>query len=358
MKIQSLIALSVSTFAVMLLSGCGSTKSGDAGPTGAGASAGASASAVKTVFIPKSAGNPYFARMEIGFDRSKGSAGIEYSTQAPQAADATSQISVIKNQVQRGQQVLVISPNSPDALNEALDQAQAKGVVVITADADLVGNESHRSVGVLPVDFSTIGPSQVELLGSMIGYEGEIAILSATSDAPNQNAWIEGMKTALEDSKYAKMKLVDVVYGDDEPQKSSTEMEGLLVKHPNLRGVIAPTSVGLAAAAQVLTKQGNYPGGPKATGKGLVLTGLGTPNELKKAVKEGAVQKFQLWDPADIGDVAAFLASQLGQKKLELKAGLEFEIPGKGKFKIGEKNVVIAGALVTFDKENIDKYDY
>ncbi len=357
MKIQSLITLSLSAFALALLAGCGSTKSADNSAGASGASP-KSDGAVKTVFIPKSAGNPYFSRMEVGFDRSKGSAGIDFSTQAPQAADATSQISVIKNQVQRGQQVLVISPNSPDALNEALDQAQSKGVVVITADADLVGNESHRAVGVLPVDFSTIGPSQVELLGSMIGYEGEIAILSATSDAPNQNAWIEGMKATLKDPKFAKMKLVDVVYGDDEPQKSSTEMEGLLVKHPNLRGVIAPTSVGLAAAAQVLIKQGNYPGGPKATGKGLVLTGLGTPNELKKAVKEGAVQKFQLWDPADIGDVAAFLASQLGQKKLELKAGLEFEIPGKGKFKVGDKNVVIAGSLVTFDKENIDKYDY
>ena len=185
------------------------------------------------------------------------------------------QITVVKNQVQRGQKVIVISPNSPDALNEALDQATAKGVTIITADADLVGHEDHRAVGVLPVDFATIGPAQVELLGSQIGYEGEIAILSATTDAPNQNAWIATMKDALKESKYAKMTLVEVVYGDDEPQKSATETEALLVKHPNLRGIIAPTTVGLASAAQVISQRGVFPGGTSAKGAGVCLNRIG-----------------------------------------------------------------------------------
>ncbi|HLO97798.1 MAG TPA: substrate-binding domain-containing protein, partial [Fimbriimonas sp.] len=159
----------VGTLSALVL-GCGSTKTADNSPVVPGESSGAK---TKVVFIPKSAGNPYFARVEEGF---KKATDIDFSTQAPQSADATSQISVLKDQVQRGQQVIVLSPNSPDALNETLDQITAKGVTVITADSDLTGNESHRTVGVLPVDFSTIGPEQVELLGSMINYEGEFAI--------------------------------------------------------------------------------------------------------------------------------------------------------------------------------------
>ncbi len=52
------------------------------------------------------------------------------------------------------------------------------------------------------------------------------------------------------------MKLVATVYGDDQPEKSTTEMEALLANYPNLKGVIAPTTVGIAAAAQVVQPRG------------------------------------------------------------------------------------------------------
>lgn len=340
---------------VASIAGCGSTKSETISSGGSAPAVGAK---IKAVFIPKSAGNPFFTQLESGIKRSADKFGLDVSSQSPQSADATSQIAVIKNEVQRGENVIIISSNSVDALNETLDEAKARGTTVITVDSDLVGNESHRAVGVLPVDFSTIGPSQIELLGSMINYEGEIAILSATTDAPNQNAWIEGMKKALGDAKFAKMKLKEVVYGDDDAQKSATEMEALLVKYPNLKGVIAPTTVGLAAAARVVNQRGIFPGGMNAKNGGLVLTGLGMPNELRKYVGDGTVQKFQLWDPADMGDIAAFLASQISSKKLDVKEGAKFSVPEKGDFEVRANNIVIAGKLVTFEKSNIDKYKF
>ena len=74
-------------------------------------------------------------------------------------------------------------------------------------------------------------------MGSLIGYEGEIAILSATTEAPDQNKWIVGMnETLTSDPKYAKMKLVATVYGDDQPEKSTTEMEALLSNYPEPQG--------------------------------------------------------------------------------------------------------------------------
>ncbi len=313
---------------------------------------------VSMVFIPKSSGNPYFNQVEAGFESLALDLGYVFDTQAPATADATSQLTVIKDQVQRGVGVIVISANSPDALNEVLDQAREKGVTVITVDSDLTGNEGHRDVGVLPTDFSQVGPSQLELLAKSINYEGEFAILSATTDAPNQNAWIEGMKTAMKDAKYAKMKLVEVVYGDDEPQKSSTEMESLLSKYPNLRGVISPTSVGLAAAAQVLENSGLYPGGPKAKGAGVVLTGLSTPNQMKEFVEKGVVASFQLWDPADMGRIAAYIGMQVHLKKLTIKVGDEITVHGHGKVTVTEKNIVYAGPLLTFNKDNIKGYDF
>jgi rhamnose transport system substrate-binding protein len=351
LKLTTLCALALGA---ALLVGCGPKEDTSATTGGTPAPTTGGEAKTKLVFIPKNSGNPYFTQVEKGFTDSAGTMALDFSSQAPATGDATSQISVIKDQVQRGVKVIVISANSPDALNEALDQAKEKGVMVITVDADLTGNEEHRSVGILPTDFSGIGTSQIELMGSLMNYEGEFAILSATTDAPNQNAWIETMKAALKTPKYSKMKLVDVVYGDDQAEKSSTEMQSLLTKHPNLKGIIAPTTVGLSAAAGALEVAGVYPGGPKAKGAGVILTGLGMPNELKGAVEKGVVTKFQLWDPADMGIIASYIAS----KKLELKPGDEFEVPGKGKFTVADKNIVFAGKLLTFDKDNIGNYNF
>ncbi|RYH05243.1 MAG: hypothetical protein EON57_08165 [Alphaproteobacteria bacterium] len=198
---------------------------------------------LKIVYIGKNTGNPYFDSITGGFVDACKELGCEFEFVAPATAEATSQIPFIEAQIQRGVNVIGIAPNSPDALNQVLDDARSKGILVLTVNGDLVGNEQHRDATILPVDFTKTGPNQVELMGSMIGYKGEIAILSATTEAPDQNTWIAAMNDTLKnDAKYKDMTLVATVYGDDQPEKSTTEMEALLSNYPNLVGVIAPTA--------------------------------------------------------------------------------------------------------------------
>jgi len=148
---------------------------------------------LKMVYIGKNTGNPYFDSINGGFVDACKELGCEYEFVAPATAEATSQIPFIEAQIQRGVNVIGIAPNSPDALNQVLDDARAKGILVLTVNGDLVGNESHRDATILPVDFTKTGPNQVELMGSMIGYKGEIAILSATTEArtrtPGSRPW-------------------------------------------------------------------------------------------------------------------------------------------------------------------------
>lgn len=327
--------------ALSLVIGC--AKSGDGGVATT-----AEGKKLRVVYIPKNTGNPYFDEVDKGFQDASTKLGFDYSTTAPATAEATSQIPILKDQIQRGVDVIAISPNSPNALNPVLDQARAKGIAVVTVDADLVGNESHRDAAVLPTDFDKVGESQIELMGKLMGYEGDFAILSATPDAPNQNAWIAKMKEVLKDAKYAKMKLVDTVYGDDEPQKSTTECEALLAKYPNLKGIVSPTSVGLAASAQVLDR----------AGKKIALTGLSTPNQLKKFVKNGVVPSFQLWSPRDEGFIAAYLGTGIKSGKIKPAAGAEVDVPDLGKRKFSPKLELTGGDIVTFDKDNVEKYDF
>jgi hypothetical protein len=168
-------------------------------------------------------------------------------------------------------------------------------VKIISVNQDMPGSESHRDACVLPTDFDKVGASQIELLGSLINYDGNFAILSATTDAPDQNYWIAGMKEALKDPKYAKMKLLEIVYGDDKPEKSRKEADGLLTKYADLRAILAPTSVGVEQAAKAVQSRGVYPGGANAAsaggGKGVVVTGLGIPNQMRGYLKEGVITK-------------------------------------------------------------------
>jgi rhamnose transport system substrate-binding protein len=271
---------------------------------------------------------------------------------APATAEATSQIPFIEAQIQRGVNVIGIAPNSPDALNQVFDAARAKGILVLTVNGDITGNESHRDATILPTNFDKVGADQIEMMGSLINYEGDIAILSATTEAPDQNKWIEGMKETLKnDPKYAKMNLVAVVYGDDQPEKSTTEMESLLANYPNLKGVIAPTTVGIAAAAQVVQQRG--------IADKVQVTGLGLPSEMRDFIKDGTVKAFQLWSPYNEGWLAVHFAKGVLEGTVKNEVGATFEVPNLGTITINPNNSINTQAsLTTFDASNIDDFNF
>lgn len=226
-----------------------------------------------------------------------------------------------------------------------------RGIKVVIVNSDIPGSEDFRHVAILPMDFEVTGSSQVELLGSVIDYKGEIAIVSATADAPDQNYWIEGMKKTLEnDAKYKDMNLVSIVYGDDDPQKSLTETEALLTKYPNLRGIISPTTVGVAAAAQAVENA-------KRAAQTQVI-GLGTPNQMRRFIKNKTVTKFALWSPYDEGYLAGYLSVGLALDKIKAEEDVAFEVPGLGKRMIGKNRIIITGPPTVFDINNIDEYNF
>jgi rhamnose transport system substrate-binding protein len=330
----------------ILLCGCDQSPSGPTSPATPSAP-----TQLKFVYIPKNAGNPYFDPLTDGFKKACEENSVTFATVASDSADATSQIPLIKDQIQRGVNAIAISPNSVDALNPVLDEAKKAGIIIVTVDSDLTSNEQFRDIGVLPVDAQTVGESQIELMGSLIGYKGKFAILSATTDAPNQNRWIENMKDTLaKNPKYKDMQLVETVYGNDEPQKSTTEAEALLTKYPDLSGIIAPTTVGIVAAAQAVetAKKSDQ----------VKVTGLGRPNDMKKFVKDGTVKAFALWSPYDEGYLTGQIAVQLAKKTLKAQPGEKFQAGTLGEHEIRDKNIVITGPPVTFTADNIDKFNF
>jgi rhamnose transport system substrate-binding protein len=298
--------------------------------------------------MPKQLGNPYEEIEHGGVKKALASIGGTDRIVGPTDAGASSQVPLINSVVQQKPDALVIAGNDPNAVAPALKQAAQRGIKVVGMDSDVAPDA--RSVFVNQVTTQLVGENQVESIGKQIGYKGDIAILSATANATNQNAWIKVMKETLKKPKYKDMKLVKIAYGDDDDQKSFQQMQGLIQAYPNLKGVISPTTVGVAAAARYLSKS------PQ---KGKVkLTGLGFPNQMRKFVKDGTVDEFQLWVPKDVGYLAGQAAAALASGRITGKEGEKFKAGRLGEYTIGANGEIVLGPLTTFDKNNIDKFDF
>ena len=151
-------------------------------------------------------------------------------------------------------------------------------------------------------------------------------------------------------ANHPNIKLVDVVYGNDDDQTSFDKTAALLQAHPNLKGIISPTTVGIAAAARYLSTS-------QYKGK-VALTGLGTPNQMREYVKDGTVTAFALWNPEDLGYLAAYAAKALVDGDITGKEGDKFNAGKLGSFTVGADATVLLGDPFVFDKSNIDKFNF
>jgi rhamnose transport system substrate-binding protein len=303
---------------------------------------------IKIAIVVKSLGNGFFdAVRDGGQEAAKELGNVEIIYQGPSTPTAEGQIEIIDSLIAQKVQGIAISANDRDALIPIAKKAMGKGIKVMSFDSGI--NKDGRSVDLVPSETALIGKQQVELASGLIGGSGEIAILSATSQATNQNAWIEVMKSELaSNAKYAKVKLVATVYGDDLADKSYREAIGLFESYPNLKCIIAPTTVGIAAAGKAITDKG-------LIGK-VRLTGLGLPSEMKFYVDNGACQKFALWNPIDLGYSSVMIVNALIAKKITGKAGDTVKAGRMGDIKIGADGLAVMGLPFVFDKSTIDKF--
>ncbi len=308
------------------------------------------AGAITVGYLPKDIVNQYFAAAKTGIDKAAKETGGTVTQVGPNEPKADLQIPFITELTTKKVNAIIISADGKDEVAPALKAAMAAGIKV-------VGFDSSPAVGaynvfVNQVDFSGVGINLADWACELApSCTGEIAILSATAVATNQNEWIALMKTTLQGDKYKGLKLVDTVYGDDKPEVSTTQAQGLLTKYPNLKVIVAPTTVGILAAAQVV----------KQAGSSVKVTGLGFPNDMKAFVKDGISPVFGLWSVPDLGYLAYQVAAKLVSGEITGKEGETFTVKGLNgdkPYTIGKDSIVILGPAFKFDKTNVDSFNF
>ena len=184
----------------------------------------------KIALVGKSAGNAFFEIAAKSFVETAEAEGATVDTVYPEAATADAQIKVLDNLISQQPDAICISANDVNALQAKLEEAMDAGIKVSSFDS--APNKDSRQVFVNQAGTQAVGQALMDAVLDISGGEGQFAILSATSQSANQNAWIDAMKSIMEgDEKYSKLELVEVAYGDDDahscPYFYLWDMEGL-----------------------------------------------------------------------------------------------------------------------------------
>jgi rhamnose transport system substrate-binding protein len=347
--------IAIAGTSAIVLSACSTGAASPSAPAASAPSASepaASAGPITVGYLPKDIVNQYFAAAKVGMDQAASETGGTVIQVGPNEARADLQIPFITDLTTQGVDAIVISADGKDEVAPALKAAMDAGIKV-------VGFDSSPAVGaydvfVNQVDFSGVGVNLADWACELApDCTGEVAILSAAATATNQNEWIELMKSTLTESKYAGLTLVDTVYGDDDATKSTQQAQGLLTKYPDLKVIVAPTTVGILAAAQVVSQAGKS--------DSVKVTGLGFPNDMKPFVADGTSPVFGLWSVPDLGYLSYQVAVKLVSGEITGAEGETFTVPGLNDdqpYTIGADSVVILGPAFRFDSTNVNDFDF
>ena len=310
--------------------------------------------ALKMVLLPKFSGNAVFDLAHNGALEAqkelKNPTDLQFL--APPASSPTGQIDIITNATTQGVNAIMISDNIGEQLAPAVKAAHDKGIKIVTWDSQIPSG-ANEDVFVAQVDFNETGKVMADMALKILPNGGKFAILSASPDASNQNAWIKALHELLKtDPKYSKLQEVDLVYGNDESEKSHNQALALVDKHPDLQLIMAPTTIGIVAAAKAMQDE-------KLCDK-VKVSGLGLPSEMVAYTMNGCAPAFALWDFTNLGYLTYYAAYMLAAGDMKAEEGIKFKAGRMGEYTITKDPTrqhglrILMGPFSVYDKSNVE----
>ncbi|MEZ4556138.1 MAG: substrate-binding domain-containing protein [Caldilineaceae bacterium] len=262
------------------------------------------------------------------------------------------QIEILTTATTQGVDAIMISNNAGDQIAPAAQAAKDAGMTVVTWDSPIPSAEGE-DLFIAQVDFDETGVVMADMALSILGEAGgQFAILSASPDAANQNAWIAAMEEALQDEKYAALELVDTVYGNDQSEDSYNQALALVDKYPDLKLIMAPTTVGIAAAAKAMQDEDLC--------ETVKVSGLGLPAEMVSYTLNGCAPEFALWSFVDLGYLTYYASYALATGAITAEEGQSFDAGRMGSFTIEKDPTrdaglrVLMGPFTVYTADNVE----
>jgi rhamnose transport system substrate-binding protein len=294
--------------------------------------------------MPKAKGDPYFVSCRKGAREAARELNVDLIWDGPTELDPAKQNEVVEGWITRGVDVIAVSVENQAAISTVLRKARAKGIRVVTWDADALPDA--RDFLINQGTARDIGYTLADEANRILGGSGEFVIVTGALSAANQNLWIGFIKERIA-AAHPNLKLMAIRPSDDDRDRAFAETQTLLKVYPKVKLIVAIAAPAVPGAAEAVKQSGR---------DDVKVTGLSLPNMCKPYVHAGTIESIVLWNTTDLGYLTVFASDALGKGTLKrgdtlLKAGRLGDVKVNG-------DQVLLGAPFVFNKNNIDRFDF
>ncbi|HMM28009.1 MAG TPA: substrate-binding domain-containing protein [Aggregatilineaceae bacterium] len=303
---------------------------------------------IRVLDLPKLIGIAYFAATTKGLNEAAEELGnMEIITDAPTEANVDDQITFIENYVTQGIDVIAFASNDPVAISPALRKALEAGVRVIGFDAN--SEPDAREWFVNQATFNGMAKAMVDSMVEEVGEDGNVAIVTSSLTAPNQNRWISEM-LAYAEKCYPDLNFLETVPSEEDQQLAFQRAQELVNKYgEELDGIFAMSSVAGPGVADALTQMGVC--------DQTISVGISTPNQMRPFIENGCAPKVVLWNPVDLGYATGYVIRAVVDGEL-VPGDTEVEAGRLGTLPVVNGSEILLGPPTVFTKDNVADFDF
>jgi ribose transport system substrate-binding protein len=174
--------------------------------------------------------------------------------------DVQGQIQQIQNLVNRGVDAIIVNPNDQAALNLALEDAVAQGIVVVAVDQEI----SAQGVYNVAINQKEWAAESARWLAETLGGEGNIILIEGFVGHPANEARMEGVEEVL--AEYPNIQVVGRESGAWDQATAQQVVSDLFASIPEIDAVW--TQDGMAQGVWTAVRTANPDPFPIGTGEG------------------------------------------------------------------------------------------
>jgi rhamnose transport system substrate-binding protein len=298
---------------------------------------------VTLAVMPKAKGDPYFVSCRVGAEEAAKELGADMIWDGPTDLDPAKQNEIVEAWITRGVDSIAVSVVNGPGISSVLRKARAKGIKVLTWDAD--AEPDARDFFINQATPEGLGATLADEANRILHGSGDFAIITGALTAANQNEWIKFIKARI--AQYPGIHLITIRPSDDDRNRAFAEAQTLMKVYPNMKLIMAISAPAVPGAAEAVKQSGRAD---------VKVTGLSLPNMCKPYIKAGIADSVVLWNTADLGYLVLNASKQAADGTLRrgvssIDAGRLGEIAVEG-------DQVLLGKPLIFTKANIDRYNF
>ena len=244
---------------------------------------------LRILVSPKGLTHNFWLTVKAGADSAGREMGVDIIWKGPTAeTDIAGQIAIVEDYINKRVDGIVLAACDASALVPVVEEADRRGIKVITIDSGL---DSDVPLSFVASDNVLGARKAAHALAELIDHQGDVACIPFIPGAET-SIWREtGFKEGLKE--FPEINLAAVQYSQSDVATAMAVTENILTAQPGLKGIFAANEAGAIGAAQAVAAR-------NLQGKVKLVAFDASPNEIM-ALKAGVIQALIVQNPFGMG---------------------------------------------------------